>query len=88
MMESNDHDHRDHRSVEGGQRGPSLFLIVFLVIVAVAVVFVIQNSNRVSTEFLFFDANARLWVVILIAIGLGVLLDRFVQIWWRHRRRD
>ena len=85
MMETN--DNRD-RSAESGRSGPSAALIGFAIVAIVAVIFIFQNSNRVETNFLFLDFNSRVWVAILVAMVLGALLDRLIQIWWRRRRND
>jgi uncharacterized integral membrane protein len=61
-------------------------LIVFVVIAILAVVFVIQNSDKTRVRFLFVDATARVWAAVLIAIALGVVLDRLFLAWWRRRR--
>ena len=58
------------------------------VVVALALVFVIQNTERAPVELLFWERQTAVWVAIAIAIGIGVLLDRLVSTWWRRRRRD
>lgn len=73
-------------SAESGERGPSPWLIALIVVVILAIVFVVQNSEHVSTQFLFFDTNNRVWVTIFVAILIGVVLDRLFSIWWRRRK--
>ena len=53
----------------------------------VAVVFVLQNNERATITFLFFEGEFRVWTAILVAILLGVLLDRVLQTWRRRARR-
>lgn len=52
-----------------------------------AVIFVGQNRNRVETNFLIFDGNPRLWVVIVVSLLLGALLGQAIALLARRRRR-
>jgi uncharacterized integral membrane protein len=61
-------------------------VVATVVIVAVIVIFVLQNRERTQIDFLFVELNSRVWVALAIAVGLGVLLDRVIQFWWRRRR--
>jgi Flp pilus assembly protein TadB len=71
-----------------GRSGPSAKFLAFLVLVAVAVIFVLQNRDRKPVDFLVFEINSRQWVNIAVAILLGVVLDRLFLGWWRRRRRN
>lgn len=66
--------------------GPPLKFIGFVVVAAICLVFVLQNRERKSVDFLFFELNSRQWVNIAVAIALGVVLDRLFLGWWRRRR--
>jgi uncharacterized integral membrane protein len=68
--------------------GLSPWLIALGVVAIIAVIFVVQNSNRTDVNFLFFDVNSRVWVALLVAVGLGVLLDRLFIRWWRKRKSN
>jgi uncharacterized integral membrane protein len=68
--------------------GISPTLIALGVVAIVAVIFVVQNSNRTDVNFLFFDVNSRVWVALLVAVGLGVVLDRLFIRWWRKRKTN
>ena len=61
-------------------------LIVLGIVAIVAVIFIVQNSARTDINFLFFDVNSRVWVALLVAIAIGILLDRLFIYWWRRRR--
>lgn len=52
-----------------------------------AVIFIAQNRNRVSTTFLFFDAHPRLWVVILVSLMLGALLGQAAGLVVKRRKK-
>lgn len=63
-------------------------LVIAIVALLAAVVFVVQNGNRVETDFLFFSGRQRLWVVILVSMVLGALLGQAAGILFRRRRKD
>jgi uncharacterized integral membrane protein len=63
-------------------------LILAALALLAAVVFMVQNSTHVETSFLFFDFNARLWVVILFSVLLGALLGQAVALLRRRRKKE
>jgi len=73
---------------DGESSGPPIALILAGVIAVLCLIFVIQNGDEVTAQFLWIDQEIRLWVAILVSIVLGVLLDRLFSIWWRRTRRD
>ncbi|MEM8745916.1 MAG: hypothetical protein AAGF91_04370 [Actinomycetota bacterium] len=78
---------RQSTPVQSGSSGPPFMLFgVILVAIGVAV-FIFQNGDRANVQFLMFDGNIRTWVVILVSMGAGILLDRVVLAWWRRARR-
>ncbi len=83
--------HEDRRIDRLEQKsGPSAFLIVTGVVVAAIVLFIIQNTESAQVSFLMFDGSAKVWVVIVISVLAGMVLDRLLQFWMgrRRRRRD
>jgi len=89
MYERNERSESDERQqVERTRSGISPALVGFIVLAILAIVFVVQNPEKAEIELLFWGVTASLWVVILISIAIGVLLDRLFGIWWRRRRRD
>ena len=77
----------DQPPIPQGRNGPSLFLIMLIVVAAISAFFIGQNRDRVEVQFLFFSFNGRTWTTILIAIALGIILDRLILGWWRRSRR-
>ena len=77
--------------LEESSDGPDLRLITRLLIAAAAVVlavlFVMQNSDRVETSFVFFDVTTRLWVGLLVALVLGALLGQAAEALWERRKK-
>ena len=61
-------------------------LIGLIVLAVLALVFVLQNGDRREVNFLFFDVSPPVWLAFLIAVALGVVLDRLFLAWWRRRR--
>jgi uncharacterized integral membrane protein len=83
------YDRQDRALDDGssGDTGPPLKLIGLGVVAVLCVLFVVQNTDRHEVSILFWDINSRQWVNILVAIGLGVILDRLFLAWWRRSRR-
>ena len=85
------YERRDSERQSDGQpaqrTGLSPALIGLGILAIVAVIFIVQNSARTEVNFLFFDVNSRVWVALLVAIAIGVLLDRLFVYWWRKRRK-
>lgn len=55
--------------------------------ILVAVVFMVQNSQEVTLEFLVFEVSTRMWVGLLVTLVLGALLGQAVEALWQRRRR-
>jgi uncharacterized integral membrane protein len=69
-------------------RSTTTTLIILVVIVAIAATFIIQNSDKATIRFLFISVTTRIWAGFLIALALGVLLDRLFAMWWRRRNQQ
>lgn len=88
------HEHRDDvdeignsgQEFKGRGEGISPTLIGLVLLVGASVVFIVQNSDRSKVRFLFFSMTTRVWVGVVVAIALGVVLDRLFSIWWRRRK--
>ncbi len=63
-----------------------LRLVIGAAIVLFTIVFIVQNSEKVETSFVFFSVETRLWVSLLVAVVLGALLGQAVEALW-HRRK-
>jgi uncharacterized integral membrane protein len=61
-------------------------LIISGLALVLAVIFVLQNSQRVQATFLFWDRHPRLWVVILVSLVLGALLGQVLPALIRRSR--
>ncbi|MBO0715385.1 MAG: hypothetical protein J2O39_04125 [Acidimicrobiales bacterium] len=53
-------------------------LVAAVIIVAVLVAFIVDNSEQVRVGFVFFHANVSLIWVLLITAALGALADRLI----------
>ena len=73
--------------VSKGRSGLSIALILFLVVIALAAVFFLQNSETTSIDFLVFEKKTTIRWSLLMATALGILLDRIFSIWWHRRRK-
>lgn len=84
----------ERRGYVDGQRAPvsdrtrpSATLILLLIVVALAVAFFFQNGNEATVHFLFFKHTAKTRWAIIVAVVIGIIIDRIFTIWWRHRGR-
>ena len=77
---------------EPTKRGGGLGLEAFLfAIVALAIgAFIGQNNEEVTVDWAMFHFDLPLWLLLVIVMVLGVVLDRLAAVIWRHRqsRRD
>jgi uncharacterized integral membrane protein len=79
-----DPDLQSRGEVERG--GPSAGLIVAGVLVALLVVFVLQNTQRTRVTFLFFDGRAPLFLVLLLTALVGAVVAEVGSRVMRRRR--
>lgn len=63
-------------------------LIGFVVAAVLALIFVLSNREEVTVSFLFFEADTRQWVSLIVAVALGVVSDRLFIGVRRRRRKD
>jgi len=91
MMENNDsrgdRDVDDQTSARSGRSGPSVALIGFVLLAVLAVVFFLQNGERSNIDFLVFEERTTIRWSLMVAVVIGVVLDRLISFWWRRRRR-
>jgi len=64
-------------------RGPSKELVAFVVVAVLAVVFVLGNTESASIRFLVPRVQAPMWVLVVLCIVIGIVLDRA----WQFTRR-
>jgi hypothetical protein len=76
----------DETAASSAQTGPPIKLIAFIAVAALTVVFVFQNREERTIDFLFFEVNTRTWTALATALALGVILDRLFIGWWRRAR--
>lgn len=62
-------------------------LVFALAVVVLAVIFIVQNSERVELRFIFFEVTTRVWVGLVVALVLGALLGQGIEALVRRRRR-
>lgn len=89
MTTSNDNElpRSGNNKTASGANGPSLAFIGLAVIAALAVIFFLQNSEPVFIDFLVFEKKTTIRWSILMAIVLGILLDRIFTIAWRRHKK-
>lgn len=75
------------RDASSGRSGPNLTLIALAVGIVLLVVFFLQNSEPLNIDFLVFEKNTTVRWSLLLAVVLGILIDRIFTIAWRRWRR-
>lgn len=81
-------DHDDVRA-EGKQKGTlaSGRLIITGIVILALVLFVGQNTNSVDIKWLFFEGDAPLWLMLVLAALAGAIIAWGVSITLRRRHR-
>jgi uncharacterized integral membrane protein len=69
---------------DAGRDSSRVRLVVGIILLALLVAFVIDNTRRVTVGFVFFDHQIRLIYVLIVTALIGVVLDRL----WRHWRNN
>jgi len=72
---------------EGVDKRRAMRLLVAGIAIVVAVVFMLQNNDKVELNFLMFSGSTRLWVGMLATLLLGALLGQAVEALWARRKR-
>jgi uncharacterized integral membrane protein len=62
-------------------------LIVGIVVAAAAIIFVLQNAERVSVEFLGWNGHVSLAGLVLLVALAAIVLDEIFGAFYRRRRR-
>jgi uncharacterized integral membrane protein len=70
-----------------GRNGPSITLIGLGIVIVLFVVFFLQNSEHQTIDFLVFEKRTTIRWSLLVAVVLGILVDRIFTMWWRRRRK-
>jgi uncharacterized integral membrane protein len=68
-------------------RGPSKELLAFVVVAVLAVVFVLGNTESASIRFLVPRVQAPMWVLVVLCIAIGIVLDRAWQFSRRRKKK-
>jgi uncharacterized integral membrane protein len=72
---------------EGDKTRISAGLVLWLLVVVITVIFIVQNTDHATIDFLFWSGDVAIWIAIVIALVLGALLDRLGGYFVRRRRR-
>lgn len=79
--------HDDGWKQTGDDRsGISPLLIGLIAVGLISLIFILLNTEKATIDFLVFDVEAGLWLVIVISIALGMALDRLLQLLMRRRK--
>jgi uncharacterized integral membrane protein len=73
---------------DGGDSQVNWRVIVGIVVAALSLIFILQNTEEVNIDFLFFDFEVGMWLGLLIAFVLGALLGWGLHMAWRRRQKN
>lgn len=76
---------RNITDIGGSNRAPIAMVVAGLIVIGMAI-FVAQNTEDITFEFLWFNFTWPLWLVLVIVFVLGALVGQ-AAMWWRRRRR-
>jgi uncharacterized integral membrane protein len=79
LLEVADEGTKPHLLVRG--------FVLGVVVAAAMAVFIVQNTASIGFEWLWFDFDARLWLVLLAAFGAGLLAGPLLLAGWRRAAR-
>lgn len=88
MNMENDIEREGQHPVASGRNGPNVTLIGLAIVVAACLTFFFQNGNSTSIHFLFFQKDAKTRWAIIVAVLLGIAIDRIFSMWWRRRQKQ
>ncbi len=84
---ANDSNGQQSGDREYTEKGTSFGAIVAGIVAVAAVIFIFQNGEEASVDFLFFSATVSLSVVIIISMVLGAVLGWVLGYMRRRKRR-
>lgn len=77
----------DGQPAESGRGGPPLKLFALLFVAIALAIFFFQNGDDAPVQFLWFDGQWPVWLVIGVSVLAGIVLDRLGSWQWRRARR-
>jgi uncharacterized integral membrane protein len=87
MNDQNRGSSESQQAVASGRSGPNITLIGLGIVTLLFAVFFLQNSEPSTIDFLIFEKETTIRWSIVVAVLLGIAIDRIFSIWWRRRRR-
>jgi uncharacterized integral membrane protein len=79
-------DRDDNRDGQGRTISPGFIVGVILILAVFD--FVVQNNDKITLHFLFFEGEARVWVLVLITSVLAIVATELLSRVIRRARRD
>lgn len=70
-----------------GDRRRNGWLIGGGILLALLIIFIVQNTASVEFKFLFWSFSAPLWLVLIITALVAFVIGQFALMWRRRRRR-
>jgi uncharacterized integral membrane protein len=78
----------DRDDITPKERGVPGALIGAVVLAAVVLIFIFQNTNRITIHFLWFTRDAQVWAALLVTSAVAIGAAELFAVYLRHRRND
>ena len=76
----------DRDELDRNERHVTGALIGAVILTAIVIIFVLQNTHRVPIHFLWFERDAQLWLMLLITSAVAIGAAELFTVYLRHRR--
>jgi uncharacterized integral membrane protein len=61
--------------------------VAVLILALLVAVFIVQNDEPIGVEFLWFDFEMSIWIVVLAVILITLVADQVISLFYRRRKR-
>lgn len=75
------------QGTEGRSAASTAWLVIGGILAAALVAFIVQNTETISFDWLFWSFKMPLWLALVITALLSFLIGQLALMWRRHRRR-
>ena len=78
----------EHDAITPKERGIPGALIGAVILAAAVLIFIFQNTNRVTIHFLWFTRDAQVWAALLVTSAVAIGAAELFAVYLRRRRNN